>query len=88
MGRDLLAWCDIPSCGAAGGMLLMWDPSVVSKEEELIGSFFIYVRFKDVASGCQWLFTGVYGPSSLYKRHVFWKELFDVRGFWPGPWVI
>lgn len=53
VGRDLSSWCEIPSCGAAGGMLLVWDPLVVSKFDELVGYFSISIRFKEMASGFQ-----------------------------------
>lgn len=88
VGRDLLAWCIIPSCGTMGGVLLVWDLSVVDKIDELVGSFSISIVFKEMALGFQWMFTGIYGPSSPYNRHLFWEELFDVRDYWQGPWVI
>lgn len=88
VGRELSSWLEIPSCGAAGGVLLAWDPSVVNKVDELVGSFSISMRFVEFATGFEWMFTGVNGLSSSYNRHVFWEELFDVRGYWAGLWVI
>lgn len=71
VGKDLPMWTEIPSYGAAGGMLLAWDPSVVSKDEELVGSFSISVRFTDLTSGFNWTFTGVSGPSLPNNRNLF-----------------
>lgn len=33
-GGDLLSWIDIPIIGAAGVLLLAWNPSVVRKVDE------------------------------------------------------
>lgn len=78
VGWDLSSWIEIPSCGAAGGVLLAWDPSMVNKVDELVCSFSISIRFSELASRFEWMFTGVYAPSSPYNRHLFWEELFDV----------
>lgn len=85
VGRDLSLWIEIPYCGSVGGMLLAWNPNTVKKLEELVGSFSISVRMVEISSGFEWIFIGVYGPSSPYNRHLLWEELVDVRGLWMGP---
>ena len=66
VGRELSSWLDIPACGTSGGVLHAWDPLVVNKVDELVGSFSISVRFVKFETGFKWMFTGVYGHSSPY----------------------
>lgn len=56
--------------------------------EEFLGSFSISVIIKDLQNGCEWMFTGVYGPASPNNREAFWEELKGLRHRWDGPWVI
>lgn len=60
---------------------------MIKKVDELVGSS-ISMRFVEISTGFDWMFMGVYSPCSLYNRHLFWEELFYVRSFWFGPWVI
>lgn len=56
--------------------------------DQLVGSFSISIMLMEISSRFEWMFTGVYGPSSLYNRHLFWEELFYARGYWRGLWTI
>lgn len=77
-GGDLYAWIDDPAIGVSGGLLLLWNPLVLRKVDELIGCFSISVQFVEISSGFEWMFTGVYGSCSAYSCHLFWDELFDI----------
>lgn len=88
LGCNLFSWTEIPACGSAGGILVAWDPSVVKKTDELVGGFSISLKLVGLSSGFEWLFTGVYGPSFPHNRHLFWEELYFVRGYWIGSWIL
>ena len=38
-------WSYLGSCGASGGVLLMWDTRVVNKVKEAVGRFSVSCRF-------------------------------------------
>ncbi|RVW23394.1 hypothetical protein CK203_098186 [Vitis vinifera] len=38
-------WVILPACGASGGILFIWDSKKLSKEEVVLGSFSISVKF-------------------------------------------
>lgn len=88
VGQNSFEWIDIPVVGVAGGMLMIWNPAVVRKVEDLKGEFSIAVRFVEISSGFDWMFSGVYGSCSPYSRNRFWEELSDIRGYWTGPWIV
>ena len=39
---------NLGSCGASGGILLMWDTQLVDKVEEAVGCFSVSCKFKNV----------------------------------------
>lgn len=67
---------------------MAWNPTVFKKKDKLIGNFSISLRLVDHSMGRGQLLTGVYGISTTQNRQQFWEELYDVRGFWDGPWVV
>ncbi|XP_030930978.1 uncharacterized protein LOC115956836 [Quercus lobata] len=76
------------SCGASGGVLLMWDTRVVNKVEEAVGRFSVSCRFTSVSDQFVWAFTGVYGPNSVRDRRFLWEELFGLNSWWNVPWCV
>ena len=71
-------WLCLDSIGASGGILLMWDTRVVEKTEEAVGQFSVSCKFKEVSSGFEWGFSGVYGPHTNDVRRLMWDELSGV----------
>lgn len=88
MGALLSKWCVIPSCGLIGAILCAWNPCKVCKVKEIIGNFSISIILKDIALGCEWMLTRVYGPTNTTNRDAFWEELLEVRERWSVPWVV
>ena len=81
-------WSYLGSCGASGGVLLMWDTRVVNKVEEAVGRFSVSCRFTSVSDQFVWAFTGVYGPNSVRDRRFLWEELFGLNSWWNVPWCV
>ena len=63
----------------------MWDTRVVEKVEEVVGQFSVSCKFKEVSSGFEWGFSGVYGPQSNTARRLMWEELSGVNAWWDVP---
>ncbi|RVW28753.1 Transposon TX1 uncharacterized 149 kDa protein [Vitis vinifera] len=72
-------WVILPACGASGGILFIWDSKKLSKEEVVLGSFSISVKFALEGCGPLWI-SAVYGPNSPSLRKDFWVELYDIYG--------
>jgi exonuclease III len=81
-------WISLNSIGASGGIILMWDRRVVERVDEAIGCFSISCRFREVASGLEWVFSGVYGPNRAVERRLMWDELAGIATVWAVPWCV
>ena len=46
-GRHV-GWVALASCGAAGGIVVLWDRRVVEKVDEAVGVFSVSCRFRNV----------------------------------------
>ncbi|XP_030936692.1 uncharacterized protein LOC115961945 [Quercus lobata] len=84
-GDQHVDWSYLGSCGASGGVLLMWDTRVVNKVEEAVGQFSVSCKFTSVCDQFVWVFTGVYGPNSSRDRRFLWEELFGLSSWWNVP---
>ena len=71
-------WVALPTCGASGGILIIWD-SKKPRSEEVIGSFSVSVKFALDGCGPLWI-SAVYGPNNPSFRKDFWVELLDIFG--------
>jgi hypothetical protein len=81
-------WCHVDSCGASGGILLMWDRRVVSKIEDCLGNYVVACSFRNVEDGFLWAFAGIYGPNNNGLRRFLWEELAGLMSIWALPWCI
>ncbi|XP_050290362.1 uncharacterized protein LOC126728608 [Quercus robur] len=81
-------WSYLGSCGASGGVLLMWDTQAMNKVEEAVGQFSVSCRFTNVSDQFVWAFTGVYGPNSVRDKRFLWEELVGLNSWWNVPWCV
>ena len=80
-------WVFLPACGASGGILFIWDSKKLSKEEVVLGSFSISVKFALEGCGPLWI-SAVYGPNSPSLRKDFGVELYDIYGLTFPLWCV
>ncbi|RVW94236.1 LINE-1 retrotransposable element ORF2 protein [Vitis vinifera] len=80
-------WVALPASGASGGILIIWDSKNLSREEVVIGSFSVSVKFSLDGCGPLWI-SAVYGPNSPSLRKDFWVELFDIYGLTYPLWCV
>ncbi|XP_077252502.1 uncharacterized protein LOC143891884 [Tasmannia lanceolata] len=78
----------IPSQGASGGILVAWNGSAWKLVNVWKGNFSLFVAFKKLEDGSDWLYSGVYGPCSREAKLEFWEELGRVRSFCQFPWCV
>ncbi|XP_059429183.1 uncharacterized protein LOC132162996 [Corylus avellana] len=87
-GRNHVDWCCLDSCGASGGILIMWDTRVVEKVDVCVGTYSLAVSFKNVVDLSAWAYAEVYGPNLDRDRRFIWDELAGVLSWWNLPWCI
>lgn len=87
-GCNHVDWCCLDSCGASGGILIMWDKRVVEKIDVCVGNFTLAISFRNVVDRFVWAFAGVYGPNSDSDRRLLWDELAGILSWWSLPWCI
>lgn len=81
-------WCYLASCGASGGMLLIWDKRIVEKIDVFVGEYVLACSFRSVEEDCSWAFAGVYGPNFDALKSSLWDELAGLLSWWVMPWCI
>lgn len=87
-GTNPHKWSFLPSIGASGGLVLIWDADRVEFSEVLIRKFSISLLCNLVVSNVQWVITNAYGPCLTKEKTEFWKELFEVGLHWNVPWLL
>ncbi|RVW61143.1 Transposon TX1 uncharacterized 149 kDa protein [Vitis vinifera] len=80
-------WAALPASGASGGILIIWDSKKLRREEVVLGSFSVSIKF--AMDGCEslWL-SAVYGPNNSALRKDFWVELSDIAGLSHPRWCV
>jgi hypothetical protein len=68
-------WVCLDSCGASGGILILWDKRVLEKIEDCYGVYSLAVKFRLIEDNSIWAFAGVYGPNHARDRRILWDEL-------------
>jgi len=84
-GCPFVDWCYLASCGASGGMLIMWDKRIVEKIDVFVGEFVLACSFRSVVDDFSWAFVGVYGPNIDALRSSLWDELSGLSSWWELP---
>jgi len=87
-GCPFVDWCYLASCGASGGMLIMWDKRIVEKIDVFVGELVLAFFFRSVDDDFSWAFAGIYGPNIDALRSSFWDELAGLSSWWELPWCI
>lgn len=81
-------WLMLPSWGASGGILLIWDPNKVDVLDHDIGAYSISPKCKLKRTADEWVFVGVYGPFVRSEADDFLWELDVVNAHRGLPWCI
>ncbi|KAG6667899.1 hypothetical protein CIPAW_01G132400 [Carya illinoinensis] len=82
---QFVGWIYLPSKGASGGILVMWDKRVVECIDEFIGEYSVGCSFKNSKDGFLWAFARVYGPNLDSERRRLWDELAGLCSSWEVP---
>ncbi|XP_073021415.1 uncharacterized protein [Primulina eburnea] len=80
-------WVTLPAVGRSGGILVMWDPMVISVKDNMIGEFSVSIQIQKDAH-YDWWFTAVYGPCQPRLRTNFWDELAGLSVICEDRWCL
>lgn len=67
-------------CGSAGGIILLWDYSVIKVLDSWCGGFSVSAWVEDSDYNSRRIITSVYGPNYSQRRVDFLKEWDAIRG--------
>lgn len=74
-GSRPCGWSSLPSWGASGGILLIWDLDKIEVLEQEIGAFSFSIRCRLKREMEDWVFVGVYGPNLRSEVSDFLQEI-------------
>ena len=87
MGSCNCAWNWVPSTGASGGLISIWNEDVLLVEDVFLAKRVQAIKLRGVSDGFVWAIANVYGPNVLSDRSEFLEELSNIISLWPVPWV-
>lgn len=79
---------DLPSVGAAGGILTAWDDSVCSLRSSTHGAYTLTSSFSLKRDGTCFTLTNVYAPTAYDEKVPFLRELDDIASVVSEPWIL
>ena len=77
-----------PATGTRGGILLLWDESVVDVKDVCIGTFFLSCKVTIVSSTTTFKLTTVYGPTRSNLKDAFFQELISEKPPPGSKWLV
>jgi hypothetical protein len=78
----------VPSVGASGGLLTVWNSSQFIGELIYSGTFAITIKLTSQQSGQQWFLTNIYGPCSSTGRAEFTNWLYNLDSLDYDLWLM
>lgn len=69
----------LPSVGASGGIITIWNSSILEGHLAFSNQFAISVDFKSKHNNTEWLLTNVYGPCTREGKIEFATWLKDIQ---------
>ncbi|XP_071729010.1 uncharacterized protein [Rutidosis leptorrhynchoides] len=75
-------------CRASGGILLVWNPSIIDVSEAVEGEFFLAIKGHLLGCNSEIEIVNVYGPHSTEKKVRFWDELGKLLNSKDMSWLV
>ncbi|XP_019262174.1 PREDICTED: uncharacterized protein LOC109240008 [Nicotiana attenuata] len=79
---------EVPSQGQSGGILLLWDASVVKVHDFVRNNQEIHAVIEVLPLKITWLFSSVYASTKLFKRLEMWNNIEKISKTVNGPWLL
>ncbi|KAK4710020.1 hypothetical protein R3W88_004533 [Solanum pinnatisectum] len=78
----------VPSVGNFGGMLVLWDDSILELDDITTTRQEIHVMVKPCSSNNSWLLSCIYASTCLNSRKILWDNLRRIKDTYDGKWII
>nr|GEX13007.1 RNA-directed DNA polymerase, eukaryota [Tanacetum cinerariifolium] len=76
------------SIGLSGGILCIWNPSVLKNSSTTVSDYFVIVRGEWIPNGKSLLIISVYAPQEFTEKKMLWDYLNHVIINWKGEVII
>ncbi|OVA08842.1 hypothetical protein BVC80_1405g10 [Macleaya cordata] len=70
-GSDNFDWACVPSNGRSGGIILIWDDSLMKKEGVFVGNHSVSVEISVVGDEFRWVLSSAYALNSAAEKILF-----------------
>ena len=77
----------LPANGTRGGVLIAWKGCSCQAVASRVDTYSASVLFSE-QEGCNWWFTGVYGPQEDDEKVMFLQGLRNIRALCNGAWLL
>lgn len=64
-----------PSRGASGGIIVIWNPDVISQTNVIISGYFVVVESNWMRSGLDFMFIVVYAPQDANLKRAILMQI-------------
>jgi exonuclease III len=86
-GNRLKSFAEKPAVGTRGGILLLWDETVVRISNIHVSEFSLSATVFVINSGEEFKLTTVYGPSTSTRKDEFFNELRGLKPLGGVKWL-
>lgn len=76
----------MPSDGASGGLISIWDDKMVCGEGVIKMQRILAISFRSLGDGFMWALANVYGRNEDREKAYFWDSLSHTLSQWTVPW--
>ncbi|KAH1114714.1 hypothetical protein J1N35_008092 [Gossypium stocksii] len=74
--------------GRSGGLITIWDKSILLLKKKFRGNRFIMLERTWLTKGWDGVLINVYAPNSLSEQRNFWAELMTFRSQFAKHWIM
>ncbi|XP_035831965.1 uncharacterized protein LOC118481007 [Helianthus annuus] len=74
--------------GRSGGLVMIWDPSVIKRTDTVKGEFFVTITGSIEGTKEKLNVCNVYVPNDVQKKRIIWMELSRLKQRLEGLWLL
>jgi exonuclease III len=78
----------IPSVGASGGIIIIWNGSLFNREVDFQNEFSLSIKFTSNLSHDSWILTNIYGPYSAERKAIFLDWFSNIDMLEDMDWLV
>lgn len=78
----------VVSGGNSGGIVILWDDTVLEFDEIITTNQEIYAMIKKLITHTTWLVSCIYASNFQNQRNILWDNLKNIKNNFSGGWLI